>query len=133
MYLWSGRRRYPQLFPPSGGRAYAHHPEPVGPGSAAAGGRHWLSPAALHDCGRRACFSGRRAARRRRPAADHGRRDVMRVGMLGSISWRTPPRGYGPWELVTTLLTEALVPRGLRSDAPPYAPQSLMRISYADF
>src|SRR3546814_385776 len=89
------------------------HPEPVGPGSAAAGGRHWLSPAALHDCGRRACFSGRRAARRRRPAADHGRRDVMRVGMLGSISRRTPPRGYGPWELVTSLLTEALVARGL--------------------
>src|SRR3546814_11207863 len=37
----------------------------------------------------------------------------MRVGMLGSISWRTPPRGYGPWELVTSLLTEALVARGL--------------------
>src|SRR3546814_17375376 len=30
-----------------------------------------------------------------------------------SISWRTPPRGYGPWELVTSLLTEALVARGL--------------------
>jgi glycosyltransferase involved in cell wall biosynthesis len=37
----------------------------------------------------------------------------MRVAMLSSISWRTPPRGYGPWELVTSLLTEALVERGV--------------------
>lgn len=33
--------------------------------------------------------------------------------MLSSISWRTPPRGYGPWELVTSLLSEALVARGV--------------------
>ena len=37
----------------------------------------------------------------------------MRVAMLGSISWRTPPRAYGPWELVTSLLTEALIQRGV--------------------
>ena len=37
----------------------------------------------------------------------------MRIAMLSSISWRTPPRGYGPWELVTSLLTEALVARGI--------------------
>ena len=37
----------------------------------------------------------------------------MRVAMLSSISWRTPPRAYGPWELVTHLLTEALVARGV--------------------
>jgi glycosyltransferase involved in cell wall biosynthesis len=37
----------------------------------------------------------------------------MRVAMLSSISWRTPPRGYGPWELVTSLLTETLVARGV--------------------
>lgn len=37
----------------------------------------------------------------------------MRIAMLGSISWRTPPRAYGPWELVTSLLTEALVQRGV--------------------
>lgn len=37
----------------------------------------------------------------------------MRVAMLSSISWRTPPHGYGPWELVTSLLTEALVARGV--------------------
>ena len=36
----------------------------------------------------------------------------MRVAMLSSISWRTPPQAYGPWELVTSLLTEALVERG---------------------
>lgn len=33
--------------------------------------------------------------------------------MLSSISWRTPPRAYGPWELVTSLLTEALAARGI--------------------
>lgn len=37
----------------------------------------------------------------------------MRVAMLSSISWRTPPRAYGPWELVTSLLTEALIKRGI--------------------
>lgn len=37
----------------------------------------------------------------------------MRVAMLSSISWRTPPAAYGPWELVTSLLTEALVARGV--------------------
>lgn len=33
--------------------------------------------------------------------------------MLAPISWRTPPRAYGPWELVTSLLSEALVARGV--------------------
>jgi len=37
----------------------------------------------------------------------------MRIAMLSSISWPTPPSGYGPWELVTSLLTEALVARGV--------------------
>lgn len=37
----------------------------------------------------------------------------MRIAMLSAISWRTPPRAYGPWELVTSLLTEALVARGI--------------------
>ena len=37
----------------------------------------------------------------------------LRVAMLSSISWRTPPRGYGPWELVTSLLTEGLIRRGV--------------------
>ena len=33
--------------------------------------------------------------------------------MLSPIAWRTPPRHYGPWENVVSLLTEALVSRGL--------------------
>ncbi len=33
--------------------------------------------------------------------------------MLAPIAWRTPPRHYGPWELVTSMLTEALVARGV--------------------
>ena len=33
--------------------------------------------------------------------------------MLGPIAWRTPPRHYGPWEQVTSLLTEGLVARGV--------------------
>ena len=37
----------------------------------------------------------------------------MRIAMLAPIAWRTPPRAYGPWELVTSMLTEALVARGI--------------------
>jgi glycosyltransferase involved in cell wall biosynthesis len=37
----------------------------------------------------------------------------LKIAMLAPISWRTPPRHYGPWELVTSLLTEALVARGV--------------------
>lgn len=37
----------------------------------------------------------------------------MRIAMLAPIAWRTPPRSYGPWELVTSMLTEALVERGV--------------------
>jgi glycosyltransferase involved in cell wall biosynthesis len=33
--------------------------------------------------------------------------------MIAPIAWRTPPRHYGPWELVTSMLTEALVARGI--------------------
>jgi glycosyltransferase involved in cell wall biosynthesis len=36
----------------------------------------------------------------------------LRIAMLAPISWRTPPRHYGPWEQVTSLLTEALAARG---------------------
>jgi len=32
--------------------------------------------------------------------------------MLSPIAWRTPPRHYGPWESVASLLTEGLVARG---------------------
>jgi glycosyltransferase involved in cell wall biosynthesis len=37
----------------------------------------------------------------------------MRVALLGPIAWRTPPRHYGPWEQVTSVLAEGLVRRGL--------------------
>jgi glycosyltransferase involved in cell wall biosynthesis len=37
----------------------------------------------------------------------------MKIAMLAPIAWRTPPRHYGPWELVTSLLTEELVKMGL--------------------
>ncbi len=33
--------------------------------------------------------------------------------MLAPIAWRTPPRHYGPWERVTSLLTEELVRMGV--------------------
>ncbi len=33
--------------------------------------------------------------------------------MLSPIAWRTPPRHYGPWESVVSLLTEELVKRGV--------------------
>ncbi|MEU4557080.1 glycosyltransferase family 4 protein [Actinoplanes sp. NPDC023936] len=37
----------------------------------------------------------------------------MKVAMLGPIAWRTPPLHYGPWELITSLLTEGLAARGV--------------------
>lgn len=36
----------------------------------------------------------------------------MRIAMLAPIAWRTPPRHYGPWESIVSLLTEGLVARG---------------------
>lgn len=37
----------------------------------------------------------------------------MKIAMLSPIAWRTPPRHYGPWENVVSLLTEGLVARGI--------------------
>ena len=37
----------------------------------------------------------------------------LRVGLLAPISWRVPPRHYGPWERVVSLLCEGLVERGI--------------------
>lgn len=37
----------------------------------------------------------------------------MKIAMLSPISWRTPPRHYGPWEWVVSMLTEGLVKRGI--------------------
>jgi glycosyltransferase involved in cell wall biosynthesis len=36
----------------------------------------------------------------------------LRIGVLAPISWRVPPRHYGPWELFASDLTEGLVARG---------------------
>ena len=36
----------------------------------------------------------------------------MHIAMLAPIAWRTPPRHYGPWESVASLLTEGLVSHG---------------------
>jgi len=36
-----------------------------------------------------------------------------RIAVLSPISWRTPPRHYGPWESVVSRLTEELVDLGL--------------------
>ena len=37
----------------------------------------------------------------------------MRVAILAPVTWRTPPRNYGPWEQVASVLTEGLVKQGL--------------------
>jgi glycosyltransferase involved in cell wall biosynthesis len=37
----------------------------------------------------------------------------MRIAMLAPVAWRTPPHHYGPWERVTSLLTEGLVAAGV--------------------
>ncbi len=37
----------------------------------------------------------------------------MKIAILSPIAWRTPPRHYGPWEYVVSLLTEGLVREGV--------------------
>jgi glycosyltransferase involved in cell wall biosynthesis/quercetin dioxygenase-like cupin family protein len=37
----------------------------------------------------------------------------MHIAILSPVAWRTPPRHYGPWERVVSLLTEGLVARGI--------------------
>ena len=37
----------------------------------------------------------------------------LRVAVLAPISWRVPPRRYGPWEQFASLLTEGLIRRGV--------------------
>jgi len=39
--------------------------------------------------------------------------EQLRVAILAPISWRVPPRHYGPWEQFASLLTEGLVARGV--------------------
>lgn len=38
---------------------------------------------------------------------------ALRVAVLAPVSWRVPPRHYGPWEQFASLLTEGLVERGV--------------------
>ena len=73
-----------------------------------------MQGAALHP--RRAGGRLRRSRRLRYPPPERGADPEgvpVRIAMLAPIAWRTPPRHYGPWELVTSLLTEALVARGV--------------------
>ncbi len=37
----------------------------------------------------------------------------MKVAILSPITWRTPPRKYGPWEQVASNVAEGLVERGM--------------------
>lgn len=37
----------------------------------------------------------------------------MKIALISPIAWRTPPRHYGPWETVVSLLCEGLVNRGI--------------------
>jgi len=37
----------------------------------------------------------------------------MKIAVLSSIAWRTPPRKYGPWEQVTSNITEGLLEKGI--------------------
>ena len=46
-------------------------------------------------------------------AADTASADGLRIAILAPISWRVPPRHYGPWEQFVSLLTEGLVRRGV--------------------
>ncbi len=37
----------------------------------------------------------------------------MKIALLSPIAWRTPPRHYGPWETIVSLLAEGLVGQGM--------------------
>ena len=37
----------------------------------------------------------------------------MKVAILSTVAWRTPPQHYGPWEQVASNLTEGLVKEGM--------------------
>src|SRR6195952_1290715 len=37
----------------------------------------------------------------------------MKVAVLAPVSWRTPPRHYGPWEQIASNITEGLIKKGL--------------------
>ncbi len=37
----------------------------------------------------------------------------MHIAILSPIAWSTPPRSYGPWEYIASLLTEGLIEKGI--------------------
>ncbi|MEQ8200923.1 MAG: glycosyltransferase family 4 protein [Syntrophomonadaceae bacterium] len=37
----------------------------------------------------------------------------MKIALLAPIAWRTPPRHYGPWEAIVSMLAEGLICRGM--------------------
>ena len=37
----------------------------------------------------------------------------MKIAVLSPVAWRTPPRKYGPWEQVTSNITEGLIENGI--------------------
>ena len=37
----------------------------------------------------------------------------MKVAILSPVAWRTPPKHYGPWELVASNIAEGMVQKGL--------------------
>ena len=37
----------------------------------------------------------------------------IKIALISPIAWRTPPKHYGPWESVASLLCEGLVKRGV--------------------
>ncbi len=37
----------------------------------------------------------------------------MKIALLSPIAWRTPPRHYGPWETIVSMLAEGLVDLGM--------------------
>lgn len=55
---------------------------------------------------------GEQSETRRLIASDWGVETLVRIAILAPISWRVPPRHYGPWELFASLLTDGLVSRG---------------------
>lgn len=37
----------------------------------------------------------------------------MKIALLSPIAWRTPPKHYGPWETIVSLLCEGLIKKGI--------------------
>ena len=92
---WTPRRRFRRLAVYAGRCA---PPSAIRPASLLAG-VHYGSPRAY----------GEEAGPDGRP---RGSVSPLRIAVLAPISWRVPPRHYGPWEQFASLLTEGLVARG---------------------